>query len=77
MDFDKLLFFISGAGFAVFVVVWFMLRLEAKMEQLSKAISEAGQSTALLVNLVGALFRQNGIHIRKSIRGSDISEEKQ
>lgn len=62
---------ITGAGFAGLVAGWFMFRLDGQVKELTDLIRKNNVATALLCNLVAALFRQNGVDIRKR----DMSEE--
>lgn len=39
-DLDKLLAFVSGAGFSVFVACWFMLKHDKSLSELTTAINE-------------------------------------
>lgn len=38
--FDKIQAFITGAGFSVFVALWYMIRHDKSLEALTKAINE-------------------------------------
>ena len=37
-DFDRVGTFITGAGFSVFVAVWFMVKHDRRLDELSQAI---------------------------------------
>jgi hypothetical protein len=62
---------ITGAGFAGLVAGWFMFRLEGQVQKLIDLIRKNNVATGLLVNLIAALFRSNGIEIRNR----DLSQE--
>ena len=39
-DLDRVAAFISGAGFAVFVALWFLLKTDKRLEELTRAIEK-------------------------------------
>jgi hypothetical protein len=60
-DLDKVAAFITGAGFSVFVAVWFMVKVDRKLEELATAIRE-------LSSMLNLLYR-----IGESPRGAGMS----
>lgn len=51
-DLEKIGAFITGAGFSVFVALWFMVKHDSRLRELSEAIVE--------LRLTLLLFRQGG-----------------
>lgn len=45
-DWAAILGFISGGGFAVFVAVWFMLRLDSRLEKFTEAVTKLEAAVA-------------------------------
>lgn len=50
-DLEKILAFISGAGFSVFVAVWFMVKHDRRLDELTAAIKELAAVLTLMERL--------------------------
>lgn len=47
-DLPKIIGFLTGGGFAVFVSVWFMVRLDHRLKELSDAVTALRVAIAML-----------------------------
>ena len=61
MSFDQVMAVIREFGFPVFVALWFMIRLERRVDRLSELLTSLMQATAIIARAVEP--RENGSKI--------------